>query len=319
MQSAFFNLQSNKFILLSGILATFVVTMLLIKYFSKRLPSDRGKAYAVGGEYAKGKPNGAGVIIIPCFAVMRLIIMPVDLEGLIYCGLAIVAMISGFLDDKAAIPWSDYKKGLIDLIIAAATMIAFVWLNPESIGFQFFGGFVFLPKIVFIIMGIILLWVSINVTNCVDGVDGLCGVLSIITLASLYFMQMGDNGYHSGSILILIACISGYLWFNISPSKLLMGDAGSRAIGFFIGVMALKTYNPFMYLLVAFMLWVDGGIGLFKIFLIRFFKVHIMKNIRAPIHDYARKTLGWSDPQVVYRFAAIQIIVSCIALLSDGF
>ena len=94
-----------------------------------------------------------------------------------------------------------------------------------------------------------------------------------------------------------------------------MGDAGSRALGFYIAVIAMKTGHPFIFLLLAAVLVVDGGIGLVKIFLLRFLKIAILKNTRTPLHDHARKGKGWSDTQVVFRFAIIQILVVMIAYL----
>ena len=94
---------------------------------------------------------------------------------------------------------------------------------------------------------------------------------------------------------------------------MLMGDAGSRALGFFMAVLAMQTGHPFMYLLLAVVLVVDGGIGLVKIFLLRFFKIAILKNTRTPLHDHARKNMGWSDTQVVFRFVIIQIMCAAIA------
>ena len=58
------------------------------------------------------------------------------------------------------------------------------------------------------------------------------------------------------------------------------------------------------------MLIIDGGLGLVKVALLRFCKIHILKNTTTPIHDHVRKKLGWSNAQVVFRFAIIQIIVS---------
>ena len=52
-----------------------------------------------------------------------------------------------------------------------------------------------------------------------------------------------------------------------------------------------------------------------KIFLLRFLKIAILKNTRTPLHDHARKGKGWSDTQVVFRFAIIQILVVMIAYL----
>jgi phospho-N-acetylmuramoyl-pentapeptide-transferase len=54
----------------------------------------------------------------------------------------------------------------------------------------------------------------------------------------------------------------------------------------------------------------DGGLGLIKVSLLRFLKIHILKNTTTPIHDHVRKKLGWSNAQVVFRFAIIQIVVS---------
>ena len=93
-----------------------------------------------------------------------------------------------------------------------------------------------------------------------------------------------------------------------------MGDAGSRAMGIFISIAILKTGRPFLYLLVAFVLIVDGGLGLLKVALLRFLKIHILKNTRTPLHDHVRKQLGWSNTQTVFRFAIIQIVISMGAI-----
>ena len=89
-----------------------------------------------------------------------------------------------------------------------------------------------------------------------------------------------------------------------------MGDAGSRAMGIFIAICALKSQSPFIYILAALVLIIDGGLGLIKVSLLRFLKIHILKNTTTPIHDHVRKKLGWSNAQVVFRFAIIQIVVS---------
>ena len=70
------------------------------------------------------------------------------------------------------------------------------------------------------------MWVSINVTNCTDGVDGLCGSLSIVSALSFYvvFTQVLGNRSYGQLTLLMIICLLGYLWFNASPSKLLMGS-----------------------------------------------------------------------------------------------
>ena len=77
----------------------------------------------------------------------------------------------------------------------------------------------------------------------------------------------------------------------------------------------MKTGHPFIYLPLAAVLIVDGGIGLVKIFLLRFLKIAILKNTRTPLHDHVRKEKGWSDTQVVFRFTIIQIVFVMVAYL----
>ena len=93
-----------------------------------------------------------------------------------------------------------------------------------------------------------------------------------------------------------------------------MGDAGSRAIGFFMAVISLKTGSPLLFIPAAIVIIIDGGLGLIKVFLLRFFKIKILANTRTPIHDHMRKSKGWSDTQVVFRFSIVQIVIS-LALL----
>ena len=81
-------------------------------------------------------------------------------------------------------------------------------------------------------------------------------------------------------------------------------------MGIFISIAILKTGSPILYIPVAIVLILDGGLGLVKVFLIRFFKIYILKNTRTPLHDHVRKIMGWSNTQTVFRFAIIQIVVS---------
>ncbi|MBQ7943474.1 MAG: phospho-N-acetylmuramoyl-pentapeptide-transferase, partial [Lachnospiraceae bacterium] len=90
----------------------------------------------------------------------------------------------------------------------------------------------------------------------------------------------------------------------------MMGDAGSRAIGLFIAIAVMKTGSPFLYFLVACVLMLDGGLGLVKVALLRFFKIKILTNIRTPLHDHVRKNKNWSNAQTVFKFEIIQIMIS---------
>ncbi|BCJ94512.1 phospho-N-acetylmuramoyl-pentapeptide-transferase [Anaerocolumna cellulosilytica] len=301
-----------KNIALLGILFTYGVTFLLLKFGTGILPRDGGREYAHDGKLSAGKPRGAGFLFVLVFAVSSLLFLPLKNEMIIYVILTLAAMLTGFLDDCSKSPWGELKKGLLDFVIAVTLSYTYYNFNSSTIQIPFTDTAVTLSPIVFIVLGTVLVWASINVTNCSDGVDGLSGTLSVITLLTIYAIGNilktdRDSNYF---ILIMVSCVMSYLWFNATPSLMIMGDAGSRALGLFISIAILKTGSPLLYIPAAFMLIIDGGLGLIKVFLLRFCKIRILKNTRTPLHDHVRKNSNWSNTQVVFKFAIIQLIIS---------
>ncbi|MGN1147972.1 MAG: phospho-N-acetylmuramoyl-pentapeptide-transferase [Lachnospiraceae bacterium] len=301
---------SQPLIAFIGILAAFGATCLMISKCSNYLPKDQGREFAVDGKKSAGKPRGAGIIFVLVFAVAVLLFADLSVEICIYLMLIVIEMLTGFFDDTAKKPWGELKKGLLDLFVAAAVAATYLYYNSSTIAVA--GWSITLHPVVFALCAIVLVWVSINVTNCSDGVDGLSGTLTIITLATIYVISeiLKTGKDFSFPVLLFIVCILGYLWYNATPSRLLMGDAGSRAMGVFISIAILKTGSPLLYIPAAFVLIMDGGLGLLKVSLIRIFKIHILKNTLTPLHDHVRKKSGWSNTQTVFRFAIIQIVIS---------
>lgn len=299
-----------QYIAIASIIA-FAVCFLLLKLKLPFLPKDKGRAFAVNGEASKGKIRGVGIIMICAFMLCSVFLLPVTKEFLCYNVLIFLEMLSGYLDDASDKPWSDYKKGFIDLIICIIISVVFVYNNSTTV--MIFDYELYVHPVLFVILSTILLWIGINVTNCSDGVDGLCASLSTISLLSIsliFFNQIGEQ--YAVYSFIMVGILIAYLCFNTSPSSQLMGDAGSRPIGILIVLMILKSSHPLSYLLLSAVLLVDGIAGLIKIFLKRFLKIEVLKNIRTPIHDEMRRNHGWSDTQVVVRFSIIQVFLSSI-------
>ncbi|MBO5097003.1 MAG: phospho-N-acetylmuramoyl-pentapeptide-transferase [Agathobacter sp.] len=299
-----------------GILFAFAATCVAIAKLNKFLPRDMGRAFAHDGSLSAGKPRGAGIIFVFAFVAATLIFAELNMEIGIYLILIVVEMLTGYFDDAAEKPWGEYLKGFLDLAVAVVTAMVYLHYNTSDIVIASLGITITIPPIIFAILTVILVWASINVTNCTDGVDGLSGTLTIITLMSFFVLDgiMGVEDSFNFLILLFCVCLLGYLWYNATPSKLLMGDAGSRAMGIFIAIAALKSQSPLMYLLLGIVLIVDGGLGLIKVALLRFLKIHILKNTTTPLHDHVRKKLEWSNAQVVFRFAIIQLIVALAAI-----
>ena len=306
----------NAVIAFLGIIFAFAGTCIAIEKLNRFLPKDLGRQYAVDGSLSAGKPRGAGIIFVLVFALAALFFAKINTEIVIYLILIVIEMLTGFFDDAADKPWGEYLKGFLDLAVAVVVALVYLHFNSSEIVIAITGTTLTIPPVLFGILTVILVWASINVTNCSDGVDGLSGTLTMITLMTVFVLDnlLGVEDSFNYCILLFVVCLLGYLWYNATPSKLLMGDAGSRAMGIFIAIAVLKLHSPFLYLLVVAVLIVDGGLGLIKVSLLRFLKIHILKDVTTPIHDHVRKKLGWSNAQVVFRFAIIQIVVSLAAV-----
>lgn len=300
----------------AGILFAFFATVLLLWKWKDKLPRDIGRDFAVDGKLSAGKPRGAGIIFVLIFIVAVVLFAPWNTEIIVYLILIAASMLTGFLDDRAEHPWGEYKKAILDFVISIAITITYINYHGTEITLIFTGKTIELPLVVFAILSVVLVWVSINVTNCADGVDGLSATLTAITLMSFYILSrmVETKGNFNYLLLLFVACLLGYLWHNATPSTMLMGDAGSRAMGAMIAITALMSGAPLLYLLFAVVLMIDGGIGLVKVSLLRFLKIRILKNVRTPLHDHVRKVSNWSNTQAVFRFAIIQIVVSAAVL-----
>ena len=299
-----------------GILFAFAFTCIAIAKLEKFLPRDMGRAFAHDGKLSAGKPRGAGIIFVFTFAIAAVLFAQMNMEIAIYLVLIIIEMLTGYFDDAAETPWGEYLKGFLDLAVAVVVALVYLHYNTSTIVIALLGITVTIPPVIFAILTVVLVWAAINVTNCTDGVDGLSGTLAIISMVSFFVLNnvLGVEDDFNFLILLFAVSLLGYLWYNTTPSKLLMGDAGSRAMGIFLAIVALKSGSPLMYLLFAIVFILDGGLGLIKVALLRFLKIHILKNTRTPLHDHVRKNKDWSNAQVVFRFAIIQIIVSVAAI-----
>ena len=315
----------------------FILSYKLIPKFYNVLPHDRGREFTLkdNAEAAKGKPTGAGVVFISIFVILCFLICPMNWNRASIIIITWLTMLTGYLDDRSTTSWGEYLKGALDLIISVVTSFilyfSFKQISPDGIvrfWLPFLANEVAVNPIVYIVISTIMLWTSINTTNCTDGVDGLSStlvLLALLTLGILFYFVLGHKdiaaylliqhlpaGANWAVLLMAMAgVVMGYLWHNAFPSHCLMGDAGSRALGYFIGVGVMISGNPFIILATSSIIMINGGMGLLKVFLLRFFKIKIFENIRFPLHDHMRKNRGWSPTQVLLKFMILQLLITC--------
>jgi len=309
-----------------------LLTFWVLPRFWGLLPRDQGRAYAVGAEASVGKPMGAGILFVPIFAVTMLLAVPLSWPYVTIIACMLASMLVGFFDDRKHGGFSEYTLGAFDLVVSILAAGAVCRWLPFDIWLPFIKAPVTVAPWLFIPAGAILVWFTINSTNATDGVDGLSGSLSTLALVFLGAILYGIVGHKEISHYLLVphyvdgadwslfafamvGCLAAYLWYNASPSQVLMGDAGSRPIGLLLGVLVLASGNPFLVFVVAGVVLVNGGTGLLKVALLRFFRIGIFRNVRYPLHDHVRHRLGWSNTQVMVRFMLLQAVGTPLLLV----
>ena len=332
----------------------------LVWYFLPKLwdilPLDRGKSHAPGGEASKGTPTGAGLWIAALLLPVLLFALPWRIAfspqwGVVGC--LALAMWTGYADDRSKVEWSGLKKGIFDFLIAILT-VGVLLSNPNitQMWLPFFKGTFTVPLWLYFPCAVALLFLAINATNCSDGVDGLAGTLTMMSLFALTIFLYAVIGYEPLSRYFLVphkedgalwailmatvaGGVAGYLWHNASPSRVFMGDAGSRPLGLLVGVAVLVSGNPFLLLVVSPIVLINGGTGLVKVAVLKFMRrlgmditkpqngnehnahpvVRTLHRVQFPFHDHCRKNLQWSKAQILMRFMLLQGLLMPILFL----
>lgn len=308
--------------ILAAVIA-FVGSFILLKMNFSFLPKDGGKtAVTPDGKIvevnsaSRGKTTGVGLLFTIVWYIVTIAVYGfsggVNIPLLVNVGLLFAMTMAGYLDDRAKVHWRDLLKGEIDLVIAIAVTAAFLFFNGMDTEVCFFTWHMTLHPAVYVALAIVMLWASVNVTNCSDGVDGLSGGVTIVECIAFFLIFPDLPKEYGGMALTLAGALIAYLFFNWFPSSQLMGDGGSRPIGLFLGMLAMQSKHPFALLLMSFVFIFDGGVGLVKVFLKRRLKIVILEKIRYPFHDHLRKNLNWNVPNTSLLAIGAEVVCSAV-------
>jgi len=270
--------------------------------------------------YKEGTPTAGGVV----FIVMFLLFYSISLffgPSRFYLELILTVILFGgigFLDDYLSYKnrnseGLDAKQKLL-LQIGASLILYFLALSRGHIpdnNIELYN-LTFNLSWFYPIFFVLLLTGFSNATNLTDGLDGLAGGTALITAAGAQIV-LWLSGIYDYSMMFLAGALLGFLWFNIKPASIFMGDTGALALGGIFGMLALMSGQliPFILLSTVFLmelLSVVIQVSSYKITGKRVFKM-------SPIHHHF-ELLGWTETTVVVRFWLINSVGVVFAIVS---
>jgi Fuc2NAc and GlcNAc transferase len=229
----------------------------LIRHFALRnqivsIPNERSL-------HNSPTPVGGGLaIVITWFLGISILFYFGKIERNLYFALlsGVILAIISFIDDLIGL-----KPSLRLLFHFITAIIAFVFLGGirQLIipGIEFNYNFIIYPLA---IIGIV--W-FINLFNFMDGVDGFAS-LEAMTICLVIFILSGNV-----INLLLIACLSGFLFWNWPKAKIFMGDVGSTQLGFILVVLGIYFHNIYKFSILNWIMlsspfWFDATLTLYR-------------------------------------------------------
>lgn len=274
-----------------------------------------------------GTPVGGGILIIVVVLLLTLwayMVLSVNIKvwevfvlifGLVSFGLL------GLIDDFKKITYAKeahfgltFKyKFLIQWLLAF--IIAFILNVKLNYNFVYIHGFGTLDiGPLFIPLAAIIIVSFTNAFNITDGLDGLASGLFLICLGAFWVITQTGGGLDQGLaifIAVLIGSVIAFLYFNIFPARIWLGDAGALALGATLGIVGLLTGRMIALAVIGGIFVVEVSSSLIQLVSKRFFGRKFISV--SPFHLYLQHR-GWEEPKIVMRFWVTGFLLAIIGL-----
>ncbi len=229
--------------------------------------------------------------------------------------------ILGFLDDfKKIFSWKKSQffglrlkhKFIIQFVLSLIiSYLLFFNLKISIIYIPFFG--VFDISYLYILFSTFVIMAFANAVNITDGLDGLAS--GILLFALMGFWVISRAILDVPTSLFIAAWLGGlmaFLYFNIYPARIFLGDTGSLSFGATFAVIGLILGKAFALPIIGGVFIIEIGSSFIQIIGKKYFKRKIFPV--APFHLYLQSK-GWPEPKIVMRLWLVSIIFVIFGLM----
>lgn len=203
-------------------------------------------------------------------------------------------------------------KLILETILA---LIVSYWLYSSLkisiVNIPFFG--VFDIGVFYIIFATFVIVSFCNAVNITDGLDGLAVGVLIISLGAFWIISRSILDVPT--TLFISAWLGGllaFLYFNIYPARIFLGDAGALSFGATFAVIGLILGKSFALIIIGGVFFLEILSSFIQIIGKKFFKKKILP--AAPIHLWLQYK-GWEEPKIVMRGWLLSLIFAILGLM----
>jgi len=146
-----------------------------------------------------------------------------------------IVCISGAIDDHCCL------SPKMKLLLQVCSVLPIVTLGPSvdrivAFNYPIELGWIGIPLTVAWLVG------CINALNLLDGMDGLASTVGLVTATMMAIIAMSLGNYHVALIAVaLAAALAGFLFYNLPPASIFLGDSGSMVIGLVVGMLGIQS------------------------------------------------------------------------------
>ena len=312
--------------LIQGLLLAFALVVILMPPyirllrhmgFAKKIREEGPQSHLSKG----GTPTMGGLLlIVVVLAIFVGLKWPV--QGGIIAPLVTLALVGllGAADDYLNARTGEgirvRQKLLWQIVVAAAA----AWqiestYQITAIVVPFYGNVTVEPW-VFIVFAAFAIVAASNGVNLTDGLDGLAGGTLAFAFVSFLIIAVINQPPQANTALlcaVIVGALLGFLWFNVHPAQVFMGDSGSLAFGATLAVIALITGQILILPLIGLIFVVET---LSDIIQIGYFKLSGGKRVfrMAPIHHHFELG-GWDEEKITLRFWIVGILAGLLGIV----
>jgi phospho-N-acetylmuramoyl-pentapeptide-transferase len=204
-------------------------------------------------------------------------------------------------------------KFLIQVILALGAALALEYgldapdLYLPSYPVEFELGVFYIPIAAFVVVA------SCNAVNLTDGLDGLAGLITATAFAAYGLIALLQGQFFLARFCFtLVGAIFAFLWYNVHPAELFMGDTGSLSLGATLAVVALMTGQWALLPVIAI---IPVSVTLSDILQVAYFRLTKGRRLfkMAPLQHHF-ELMGWSETQVVQRFWLVGLLAAMVGV-----